>query len=592
MSITDEREAAPPILWFRLGVGLVQGLAAWALIETADRASNAPLFAALVLVTAFAPLPLLAGLGRMRARTLLVWTLVAAAVLAGLAAYDLWREPLDGSALRKWPSPPLLGFGAAALYIAHHLVEPADRERRLHPSYEARFEDASRHAFQLGLSLAFTGVFWLVLFLGGALFDLIGVKMFGEVLRKSWFASPVTAVAFAAAVQLTDVRPGLIRGIRSVGLTLLAWLLPLMTGLTCAFLVALVFTGVEPLWATRRAAQILLFAAAALIVLTNAAYQDGQGREDLPGVLRAAGRVAALLLVPLTVLAAWATGLRIAQYGLTAERVAAVAVLVVAAVFALGYAHAALAQGRWLRRIEAVNVAGAVAVLAVILALFSPLADPARLAVSDQVARLKAGRTAVDRFDFQYLRFDAGRFGRAALADLARSPDPKIAAAARAMQARKDRSARPAEAGRPFAAAILSGALPEDFRAQAFTDDEAGGVGCVLGSAPCRLYAQDITGDGAPEVLAYQGSTLTAFARADGRWRAVGRYEGAGCDGVEAALKLGPPRLVPAPYSDLEVAGRRLPFSEIWSCPAKPGAPARPAKNPPPFQLGPAFKGG
>ena len=226
----------------RLGVGLAQGLVAWLLIHGADEAWSAQqpaLFAALVLVTAFPPLIVLAGLDHLRPRTLLLWTLSACILVTGLSGYDHWREPLAGylhsDGVRRWPSPQLISISAVGLYIAHHLIEPADVERRWWPSYQARFERAWRHGFQLALAIAFTGVFWLVLQLGSALFDMIGVSPVGRVIHKTWFTSPATATGFAGAVHLTDVRPNLIRGLRTVGLTLLAWLTPLAAGLTATF---------------------------------------------------------------------------------------------------------------------------------------------------------------------------------------------------------------------------------------------------------------------------------------------------------------------------------------------------------------------
>ena len=370
-------------LGFRLAVGLAQGLAAWALIEHAKGLSPS-VAAAAALVTAYVPLIVLAAVGRMRPATLWAWSALAATILAGLAVYDLWREPLQSvtdPTVRRWPSPWLTGFSAMALYAAHHLLEPADEERRLWPSYPARFEGAWRHAFQLALSLLFTGVFWAVLQLGAALFSMIHVEAVATLLRQSWFTAPATAVAFAGAVHLTDVRPALIRGVRGVALTLMAWLLPLMAGLTAAFLATLPFTGLQALWGTGRATSLLLSAAGVLILLINAAYQDGKDRESLPRALLYAVRLAALLLAPLVALAAVSAALRIGQYGLTPERICALGAILVGAVYACGYAMAALVRGPWMRWLETANVAAAFVLVATILVLLSPVADPARIAV-------------------------------------------------------------------------------------------------------------------------------------------------------------------------------------------------------------------
>jgi hypothetical protein len=96
---------------------------------------------------------------------------------------------------------------------------------------------------QLALSIGFAGAFWLLLFLGAALFKVIGLTFLGDLIQKTWFAFPLTGLAFATAVQLTDVRDGLIRGVRAVALMLLSWLLLVMTVLAAGFLAALPFTG-------------------------------------------------------------------------------------------------------------------------------------------------------------------------------------------------------------------------------------------------------------------------------------------------------------------------------------------------------------
>src|SRR5262249_55112898 len=183
---------------------------------------------------------------------------------------------------------------------------------------------------------------------------------------------PATPFVAACALHLTDARAGFVEGARTLALALLSWLLPVMTLFAIAFVLALPFTGLEPLWSTRRATAILLVAAAALVILINAAYQDG--RYDSPAPLRYASRAAALMLVPLVGLAAYGLSLRVTQYGWTTERVNAAACIVVASCYALGYAATALGWRRRLAGIEATNIATALVVLAVLLALFTPVA--------------------------------------------------------------------------------------------------------------------------------------------------------------------------------------------------------------------------
>jgi hypothetical protein len=254
-----------------------------------------------------------------------------------------------------------------------------------------------------------------VLELGMSLFDLIGLTVFRIFIQHEWFAVPITTLAFSGAIHLTDVRAGLVRGMRTLVLTLLSWLLPLMTGLAAAFLIGLIFTGLAPLWNTRYAAGELLTAAAVLIVLINAAYQDGSAEHRPAAVLRYAGSLAAILLLPLVAIGAYALYLRVGQYGWSEERVDAAACLVVAGFYAVGYASSALPIGEWMARMAVWNFSAALLVLAVLIAIFSPIADPARLAVASQMARLESGTVSADHFDFGYLRWGGGRFGIDAL---------------------------------------------------------------------------------------------------------------------------------------------------------------------------------
>ena len=251
---------------------------------------------------------------------------------------------------------------------------------------------------------------------------------------------------FAMAVHLTDVRAGLTRGFRTVGLVLLSWLMPLMALLTAAFLVALLFTGLKPIWAYIGSSGMLLGAAATLIILINATYQDGQADTQAPFVLRWAARGTALLVTPLLVLAGIGIFLRIGQHGLTADRIVSLACLVIGVCYALGYAIAAVRPGPWMKPLERTNVYTAFVTLAVILALFTPIADPARISVGDQVSRLEHGKIAPDKFDYEFLRFKSGRYGRDALARLAvKTSGPHaaaIAARAKATLAENSRSIR------------------------------------------------------------------------------------------------------------------------------------------------------
>lgn len=427
----------------RLTIGLGQGLALYLLFRTTEGAGptwsarHPELFGPMLIVCLYLPLVLLAGVGRLRPLTLAIWSAVAAAILALLAWHDVARQAGD---VGRELTFPLFAFSAAALFIAHHLIVPADRARLRIAAYPAYFDAAWLAGVQLALSLAFAGAFWLLLFLGAALFKVIGLTFLSDLIGQEWFSFPVTGLAFAVAVQLTDVRDGLIRGVRTIALMLLSWLLLVLTVLVGGFLAALPFTGLEGLWRTGSATSLVLAATGGLIILINAAYQDGRLDTLPPAVLRIAVRIASILLSPLVLIAFWGLTLRIGQHGLTPDRIIAAACALVGAVYAGGYGYAALRpfwtkDAEWMRPLERANIFAAVATVGVVLALFSPIADPARLSVADQINRLEQGKVAADAFDYDFLQSGSGKAGRAALARLVGSDDADVAARARSAQA-------------------------------------------------------------------------------------------------------------------------------------------------------------
>lgn len=588
LRIQGSRLAGP----VRLGVGLFQGLGLYALHRAADGVPSWPatqplIFGPLLLVVAFLPLVVLAGVGRLRLLTLIIWTAIAGVALALLGVHDVVRQTADTLENPLFLSPPVVLFSAAALFIAHHLVVPADSERRRIATFPAYFDTTWKAGVQLALSIGFTGAFWILLSLGSALFKVIGLNFLEDLIRRDWFWIPVTFFVFAVAVHLTDVRDGLIRGVRTVALMLLSWLLLVMTVLVAGFLVALPFTGMDGLWETGSATSLVLAAAAALIILINTAYQDGRADNLPPPVLRVAVRVAAVLISPLVIIAVWGLSLRIGQYGLTPDRVIAAACALVGAAYALGYGWAALSpfwrRGDWMRPLERTNIWTAILTVAVILALFSPLVDPDRLSVTDQVARLERGDVTPDTFDYRFLRFESGKAGETALARLTRSPNTDIAARARAATtAERYERAGPVETHATAADIRIrtypAGAtLPASFTQQYGRLTEA--LGHCSDEHACAARLMDLDRDGVPEVLIAGETSVIAFKQeGDGRWFGWADYMTPTCkqESVDVSLAVAASALEAAApiFPDLLIDGVRLRHQEgETECPAEP-APA------------------
>jgi hypothetical protein len=581
-----ESLVTPRVATARLAIGLVQGSLLYFLYHASQQqawpATEPLLFAPLLLTALLAPLVLISSLGHMARRQLLRWVVLAAILVAGLGWYDVWRgadlatpAASNGPGSGGVPSGPLCVFVVTGLFIAHTLVLAAVRDRRRIAAYATYFETAWKLAVQLAFSALFVGATWLVLTLGAQLFLLVKLSFLQQLVNEPWFAIPVTAFAFSCAFHLTDVRPAIVRGIRTLLLMLMSWILPVMTLLVGGFLLSLPFTGLAPLWATRHAGSVLLLADAGFIVLINAAWQNGETGSSVARLVRASARAAALLLVPLTLLAIYALGLRVHEYGWTDDRIHAAACMVVASCYAAGYFHAALRNG-WLPTIARVNIATSLVVLATLLLVFSPLADPARLSVNDQVGRLLSGKVPPAKFDFAYLRFEGLRFGRAALARLdATATGPNAASIRERIAAARNLQGRPARTDPGLPAQDIArnvhvwpkGAhLPASFVAAKINVDGPVVPACLRESGQaCDAILLDLTGDGKPEIVllsATAGPSAVMQESEKGQWQAIAwlPYEIAGCGTLRDALVAGEVRAVPSATTDIEIGGQRLPL--------------------------------
>jgi hypothetical protein len=578
---TPDLPPAPGIAATRIGIGLIQGGVLYLLyragMDLSWPATNALLFLPLLMVAVMAPVIAISALGHMTRRQLLLWVATAAVVIAALACYDAWR--MEG-AWRPYqsprgpePSPELCVFLAAGFFIAHALVLSGCSARRRIATYTAYFETAWKLGVQLAFSGLFVGVTWLVLQLGAQLFLLIKLDFLSKAIGESWFAIPVTTFAFACAMHLTDVRPAIVRGIRNLLLVLLSWILPVLTLLVLGFLASLLFTGLEPLWATRRAAAVLLGAAAAFVVLINAAWQNGE--TPVARAVAASARVAAVLLVPVVALAIYALALRVGEHGWTDDRVIAAACMLVASCYAGGYAAAALRKG-WLQTIAGVNIAAAFVVLGILLVLFTPLGDPDRLSVNDQLARLASGRVTPAKFDVSYLHFHGARYGRDALLQLeAQTARPgaallrtRIAAVRKQRYPQWENMLQDAPALAESLRVWPAGArLPASFTSMDWAQVD-GTPGCLRErGAMCDAFMLDLGGSPAPEVVligAFRGAVLQEDS--DGHWRVAGALQPrlVECARLRQAWRAGDVRRAPAAWSDLEIAGQRIPVQESF----------------------------
>lgn len=291
-------------------------------------------------------------------------------------------------------------------------------------------------------ALGFTLLSYALAHLLGQLFSLIGIDLLDDLLRKSWFGWMIAGGAFGGGIGLLRDRDRIVGLLQRVVLVVLSVLAPVLAAGLVLFLAALPFTGLAPLWeSTRKTTPILLTCVIGAIILANAVIGNGDEEEARSPVLRWSGLALAAAILPLGVIAAVSTGRRIAQYGLTPDRLWAVVFVVIATAYGLGYLIAVIRGRRsWAAWVRPANVQLALGVLGVATVLATPLLDFGALSARDQVARLTTGKVKAGKFDWEALRSDYGSTGVRALDRLAREGrTPAIRQLAAKAKARKDR---------------------------------------------------------------------------------------------------------------------------------------------------------
>lgn len=558
----------PQALIVRLAVGGVFGLAIAALTQAlpdyGDTAKPAIWMQVAISALTLGAFVLWAGAGAMRRVSLAVWGVVALSLIGFIA----WHQASHFSEARYSP----FFFNAffliyPFLFITHELISSADQAGKPIAPYGLYFDEAWKRGVQLALALLFTALFWAILWLGAILLGFIGFDWFKDLLENDYFAWAVTGLALGSSVHLGDVQTKLLGNVRALILGVLSWLLPVITLIGLIFSVSLLFSGLEPLWKTKAATATLLSASVALVLLINAAYQQGDEERPVHIIMKWAARLACGLLLVFAGLGVMSLGLRVGQYGWTPERVLAAIGVGFALAYGIGYGVAAVLRGRWLAAIEPINIGLAIAKSVVFLVVLTPLADPARLSVESQVARLTSGKVTAEAFDWRFLRYESGDYGTNALTSLSQS-GPTVAIKAAALKAKAykddqrwdmpapksepDPTAKP-DAKRYVMVSPAGNTLPPSYLDQAF---EVNGDGLCLiddkGKEPCYAALIDLNDDIKPEVVVFSSHIIKIFTEGEKGWTVAGHIYSPS-DQMRADFKAGKIAVTKAEWNDLKI---------------------------------------
>lgn len=370
-------------------------------------------------------------------RVRIAWT-VAFAVVLGVAAGLVWWW--NGGASHAWGD-----WHIASLFLAIAIAVPLFQTAREAGAARFDYRAAHGHAWTNVVlwfaCWAFAGIAFALAYLLDALFGLVGVHVIRDLLREGWIDALLLGFAFGGSLGQLRERDGVVRLLQRVVTAVLGVLAPVLGAGLLLFLLILPFTGLHSLWqATRSTTPILLSCVIGALILANAVIGNGVDEEARNPVLRVGALGLAVAMLPLALLAALATGLRIGQYGMTPDRLWAVVFVAFACAYGLAYFVAVVrARAAWAEQARPANLRLAFAIAGVALLLATPLFSFNAISVADQAGRLETGRTASDKFDWAALAFDFGAPGKAALKRLAGSRDPVIAARAKQVAAQRGR---------------------------------------------------------------------------------------------------------------------------------------------------------
>ena len=566
-AVSPRRVLVKPDAALIVGLGFLQGLAVFGLNHflRGDWPLEHPwLTAALWGLALFLP-PTAQWLIHFR-RERRYWLLLGGTTLAILAACWEHGRVITLQSSQSHPETLIVG-GALAWAVMISLASAAFGSGWR--DYPNLFRQTCRTVLLPLGALLFTLVFTLLLWLWGALFELIGITFFKRLFFFDWFIWPLRGAVFGVATFILLERPALMDGIQRAGIAIASALLPVIVVIHLLFLAGLLFVGLGPLWATRHATQLVLTLLIVFTIMVNGAHEDGANLGRLPRFVAILTRVAIWLSPIYVAIAEYSLALRVMQYGWSPDRVVSACIIAFVGFVVLTYVAAAL-RGPWatLPRLALPNLSALLALVVLSLAVNSPILSPLRIAAASQEQRILSGQTAPNRIDWATLAFDLGRYGRDALSRLASAPGindgdiRKQAAATLAVNIAyrytlpdpRDTRSSAVEfvviPGNTPAPADLVDVFRQDFKWRWPSTCET----------VCKMAAIDLNQDGEAEMIVLAGG-LPVYHRENGRWRQIGHLDGyiASVD-ADIIAKLGgeTTRILPPEWSDLDVDGRRL----------------------------------
>lgn len=294
--------------------------------------------------------------------------------------------------------------------------------------YPLLFEYSWHNALSLLLAAAFLGLFWLLLALWAGLFSLLSIDFFTELFSEEIFFYPVSGLVVGIGIAIARTRTELLANIRENSLFwIFRTLTPLLSAISLLFLAAIALSGIDTLWATGTAGDLLAWLAITLVVFINAVFLNGETGNPYPRPIRWLVNSAICGLPIIAALGLWALNLRVMQYGWSVTRLWALMVMLTLFLYGLGYALAVIRSGGntgrpWLSTIKPHNTMMALVIISALCLINLGLPNFYQTVANSQLKRLNNSEVTWQELDFKNLRFETGKQGYQAVKNVLANP--------------------------------------------------------------------------------------------------------------------------------------------------------------------------
>ncbi len=364
---------------------------------------------------------LLVSLGPLRLRAALGSAALVALIAAGLMTTASFR--FDDTLIFLDSVTPFLAFFVLITIPIPFLIA-AQSENQTWNSYPALFTHAWQIVVQVLVAWVFTSLFWLVFFISDQVLKVVGLNILSQMLQIDPVPFLLTGLALGLGLAVVYELRAYVS--HYLVLRLLRLLLPIVLVVSTLFLLAAPIKGLSNLFGGMSSAGILMAMVAIAATLITATLDASEEQAAHSLILLRSAQAMALILPILGGLAAWAVGLRVAQYGWTPLRLTASLLALVVLGYGVFYAAAVLRGAKWRCNIRQANTTMALVVVVLAALWLSPVLNGERISTASQMARFESGRTTLEDLDLWAIGREWGRAGKVAITRLEAQDDPDL----------------------------------------------------------------------------------------------------------------------------------------------------------------------